>query len=169
MSGISATDLLFEAVRPALVALGGSWGGTNAEQLLMGTAAVESGLVKLRQYGNVPDGGVGFWQMEPPTFDDLLRRLDRPESRDLLWAVISQATDKGKNPNEMAWNLRFACVMARMKYRDATPKLPDAGDIAGFEVYHKRFYNSSLGATRPGEFTRAWNNLIAPSAGRMWP
>ena len=172
MSGISPIDLLDEAVRPALAALGDRWGGRSAEQLLMGTAAVESGLVKLRQYGFEPGskvGAIGFWQGEPGTFHDILKRLNREQTAELHQSVVFLATVQEPDPDEMAWNLRFAAAMARMKYRDAKPALPEPWDIAGFEEYHKRFYNSALGATRPGEFTRAWNELIAPSAGRMWP
>ena len=167
MSGISPIDLLDEAVRPALGALGDRWAGRSAEQLLMGIAAVESGLHKLRQYG----GGqaIGFWQMEPRTFRDILKRLDREQYADLRLSLVCLATVQEPEPGEMAWNLRFAAGMARMKLRDAKPRLPEPWDIAGFEDYHKRFYNSSLGATRPGEFTRAWQELIAPSAERMWP
>lgn len=167
MSGISPIDLLDEAVRPALASLGERWSGRSAEQLLMGTAAVESGLHKLRQYGGGP--AIGFWQMEPFTFHDILKRLDIERYRELRNSVVFLATVQEPEPDEMAWNLRFAAGMARMKYRDAKPDLPKPWDIAGFEDYHKRFYNSALGATRPGEFTRAWNELIAPSAGRMWP
>ncbi len=167
MSGISAPDLLREVVRPSLDALGDPWNGVAAEQLLMGTAAVESGLFKLRQFSGGP--AVGLWQMEPFTFHDILRRLGIERFEHLHNCVVFQATTQEPDPDEMAWNLRFACAMARMKYRDAKPALPEPWDIAGFEDYHKRFYNSALGETRPGEFTRAWNNLIAPSAGRMWP
>jgi len=159
VSGISPIDLLDEAVRPALAALGERWAGRSAEQLLMGTAAVESGLHKLRQYGGGP--AIGFW--------DILKRLDREQYADLRLSLVCLATVQEPEPDEMAWNLRFAAAMARMKYRDAKPDLPEPWDIAGFEAYHKRFYNSALGATRPGEFTRAWNDLIAPSAERMWP
>lgn len=167
MSGISPIDLLDEAVRPALAALGERWAGRSAEQLLIGTAAVESHLRYLRQIGGGP--GIGFWQGEPRTFHDILKRLNREQYADLRLSLVCLATVQEPEPDEMAWNLRFAAAMARMKYRDAKPDLPEPWDITGFEDYHKRFYNSALGATRPGEFTRAWNELIAPSAGGMWP
>ncbi len=172
MSGISALHLLEEAVRPALNELGDPWNGVAAEQLLMGTAAVESGLVYLRQLPRA-DGRVGpakgLFQMEPFTFDDLLRRLNLERFEHLRNCVVFQATTQEPDASEMCWNLRFAAAMCRMKYRDAKPKLPEPWDIVGFEDYHKRFYNSAIGATRPGEFRRAWDDLIAPSAGRMWP
>lgn len=167
MSGLNPVHLLEEAVRPALNFMGEPWNGVAAEQLLMGTAAVESGLVALRQYGTGP--AKGLFQMEPFTFDDIMRRISIERFDHLRNSVVFQATTQDPDASEMAWNLRFAAAMCRMKYRDAKPDLPEPWDIVGFEEYHKRFYNSALGATRPGEFRRAWDELIAPSAGRMWP
>jgi hypothetical protein len=163
MHGIDPRQLLEIAVRPALDAMGEGYNGEAAEQLVMGTAAVESGLVWLKQIGKGP--ALGLWQMEPFTFNDLLERIKPPVSD----AVLSLATSATPLPNEVAWNLRFGAAMARMKYRDARPSLPVPWDIEAMEEYHKRFYNSALGATQPGEFRRAWQRLIQPQAERMWP
>lgn len=161
MSGLDPRQLLELAVRPALNALGEGHNGVAAEQLVMGTAAVESGLVWLKQLGTGP--ALGLWQMEPSTHDDLWSRHFK--NHELFALSISHSVDE----TEVAWNLRLGAAMCRLKYKDAKPKLPDAWDVAAMESYHKRFYNSALGATKPGEFTRAWANLIAPQAARMWP
>ena len=163
MPGLDPRQLLELAVRPALAIMGPAYSTPAAEQLVMGTAAVESGLVWLKQLGTGP--ALGLWQMEPFTFRDLLKRL--PEHLRLTVALL--AGGPIIEPDAVAWNLRFGAAMCRVKYRDARPALPDAWDIAAMEDYHKRFYNSALGATKPGEFSRAWANLIAPQAERMWP
>ena len=162
MSGLDPRQLLELAVRPALNALGEGYNGVAAEQLVMGTAAVESGLVWLKQLGTGP--ALGLWQVEPGTFADLWARRHEEFVGEGL-----ACSDHYPKFDEMACNLRFAAAMCRLKYKDAKPKLPDAWDVAAMESYHKRFYNSALGATKPGEFTRAWANLIAPQAARMWP
>jgi hypothetical protein len=164
MSGIDPRQLLELAVRPALAAMGPDYSTPAAEQLVMGTAAVESGLVWLKQLGTGP--ALGLWQMEPFTHNDIARRA--PQEIDyVLRNVLSVKGDR--DPMEMAWNLRYGAAMCRMKYRDARPEIPELWDITGFEAYHKRYYNSALGETKPGEFVRAWTNLIAPQAERMWP
>ena len=41
----------------------------SAEELVLGTAIVESGLTYLKQHGDGP--ALGLWQVEPPTHEDL--------------------------------------------------------------------------------------------------
>jgi hypothetical protein len=160
MTGLYAPHLLELAVRPALQIIGG---GTAAEQLVMGTAAVESNLIWLKQHGTGP--ALGLWQMEPFTFHDLTNRLTDAQFNTLM----SLSTHNRAEPDELAWNLRFGAAMCRIKYRDDPRPLPQAGDIQGMAATWKRCYNSHLGAGKPEDFIRAWGNLIAPNAARMWP
>ncbi len=165
-NGIDALHLLQEAVRPALVNMGPAYATVSAEQIVMGTAALESRLIWLRQHGKGP--ARGLWQMEPPTFYDLIARC--PFS--LLANVLGMSTVKTATQvyvNEICWNLRLGAAMCRLKYRDDPHPLPEPGDVHGMEVIHKRCYNSVLGKTKPGEFTRAWADLIAPRYNEMWP
>lgn len=151
-----------EVVRPTLRILGPEFGGEWAEHLLLGTAAVESGFRALRQYGGGP--AVGLFQMEPATYTDcFVNYLDfRDELRFLVLSLSSRYSGERPPSDEMAWNLRFACAMARIKYRRARDPLPAARDVAAMERYHKANYNSSLGKTQPGDFTRAWQRHVAP-------
>ncbi|OAG73514.1 hypothetical protein A0J51_00982 [Gluconobacter japonicus] len=48
--------------------------------------------------------------------------------------------------DRMVWNLRYSCAMARIKYYRDSASLPDASDAAGMAQYHKRVFNSPLGA-----------------------
>ena len=54
-------------IRPALEKL--SLRSLSAEELVLGTAIVESGLTYLKQHGDGP--ALGLWQVEPATHDDL--------------------------------------------------------------------------------------------------
>ncbi len=163
MSGLDPRQLLEIAVRPALAALGPSYSPPAAEQLVIGTAAVESQLVWLKQHGTGP--ALGLWQMEPRTFHDLAQRAKGETLAALLSLSVTGLTDAG----EVAWNLRLGAAMCRIKYRDDPHGLPVAGDVRGMAETWKRCYNSRLGAGKPEDFERAWANLIAPQAGRMWP
>lgn len=167
MSGLNPVQLLELAVRPALAIMGPAYSTPAAEQLVMGTAAQESGLVYLKQLGKGP--ALGLFQMEPPTFHDLLKRLDEHRDRSLYGAVISFMAGPSTSPMEMCWNLRLAAAMCRLKYRDDPHPLPQAGDVHGMAVTWKRCYNSHLGAGKVEDFERSWGNLIAPHVDRMWP
>ena len=163
MSGLDPRQLLELAVRPALAILGPAYSTPAAEQLVMGTAAVESGFVWLKQHGTGP--ALGLWQMEPFTFRDLRART--PEYLRIAIALLAGGPDI--EPHCVAWNLRFGAAMCRLKYRDDPHPLPQAGDVLGLAATWKRCYNSHLGAGKPDDFLRAWQGLIAPQAERMWP
>lgn len=163
MPGLDPRQLLELAVRPALSIMGPAYSTPAAEQLVMGTAAVESGFVWLKQHGTGP--ALGLWQMEPFTFRDLRNRT--PEGLRLAIALL--AGGPVIEPDCVAWNLRFGAAMCRLKYRDDPHPLPRAGDVRGLALTWKRVYNSPLGAGKVDDFERAWHGLIAPQAERMWP
>lgn len=170
--GIDALQLLQEVVRPALAKMNEKLPDmddhkvVSAEQIVMGTAALESRLVWLRQHGNGP--ARGLWQMEPATFYDLLLRCNGSLRNAILKMSVADINDI-VSPDEMCWNLRFAAAMCRLKYRDDPHPLPQIGDVQGMERLHKRCYNSILGATQVGQFTRAWTDIIEPRYNQMWP
>lgn len=170
--GIDSLQLLQEAVRPALAKMNEklpnmtSGKAIAAEQIVMGTAAIESRLVWIRQHNHGP--ARGLWQMEPSTFYDLLLRCPERLRTAILRMSVADINDT-VSPDEMCWNLRFAASMCRLKYRDDPHPLPEIGDIASMERLHKRCYNSILGATQPGQFTRAWMDIIEPRYKEMWP
>ena len=133
-------------VRPTLEELG-MW-SPAAENLVYGTAITESDLAYLKQMGDGP--ALGFWQMEPATFYDhrkyLARRLD------LFDKVKPMALIHPLKPEEMIWNLKFACAMCRIHYWRIPEQLPEAKDIPGLAAYWKRHYNTHLGAGETVDF-----------------
>lgn len=170
--GIDSVQLFQEVVRPALARMNEKLPDITpekaiaAEQLVMGTAAVESRLVWIRQHNHGP--ARGLWQMEPSTFYDLLLRCPEKLRIAILRMSVADINDT-VSPDELCWNLRFAAAMCRLKYRDDPHPLPQIGDVQGMERLHKRCYNSILGATQVGQFTRAWTDIIEPRYNQMWP
>ena len=67
MAKMLASQMLSLVIRPALEKL--SLWSLSAEELVLGTAIVESGLTYLKQHGDGP--ALGLWQVEPATHDDL--------------------------------------------------------------------------------------------------
>lgn len=138
---------LKELIADTLEVLGPKYQGEAAEQLLLGTALVESRLKYLKQI-NGP--ALGIWQMEPDTHADMYRNfLDyKPELRTLVWTFGSDAQD-------LIGNLPYACAMARLKYyRDPKP-IPK--DLTGQAEYWKRVYNTEGGAGTVEKYLLRWN------------
>lgn len=169
MPGLDALHLLEEVVRPALQSMGPQYASVSAEQIVMGTAAVESHLIWLRQMGSAPGGGParGLWQMEKPTLYDLMARCPGTTWTAIYVMTVSQTHDALFN--ELAWNLRFAAAMCRLKYRDDPHPLPEPGDVHRMAALWKFRYNSMLGAGKIEDFERSWASLIAPRYKEMWP
>lgn len=150
---IKADDLR-AVIKPVLVDLG-CW-STAAENLLLGTCAVESAMgTYLFQ---VQGPALGIFQMEPATHDDIHRHFlaYRPELRAkvLNWSVT------GGTASELAWNLAYAAAMCRVHYlRDSQP-LPQADDIPALAATWKRHYNSHLGKGEEADYIAAYRTRV---------
>lgn len=98
-----------------------------AVDLLMGTAAQESRLGSyLRQLGGGP--AIGVFQMEPATFRWLQTKYGG------TYPYI-----KGRDPDEMEWDLRLSILMARLRYWAVPRALPN-GDLQSLaEYWHKHY------------------------------
>lgn len=135
-----------DIIRPALKVCG-VW-SRSAENLLLGTALVESGLRYLRQIGGGP--AISPYQLEPSTIDDNIRYLNLYRNKDLKDKILAACyTEVFPPPESALWNLRYATLMARVKYIMIPDALPHHMDAFGMAEYHKRFYNTYLGETDP--------------------
>jgi hypothetical protein len=145
-----------EVVRPTLVALG--LHSDAAEDLLVGTALVESRLRYLRQIGGGP--ALGVFQMEPATHDDIQANYlaHRARLRDAVAAFRAPAPRP--DSAQLATNLAYATAMCRVHYYRRPEALPAHGDVAGYAAYWKAHYNTALGAGTPEKFIEAWNANI---------
>ncbi|MFT9361310.1 hypothetical protein [Acetobacter okinawensis] len=143
MQGLDLAQFKALVVRPVLAQPG--LGGSAALNLLTGTALVESGLVWLRQNGGGP--ALGLWQMEPATHDDCWQNfLDfRPMRAAPVRRLAGGACGVG-SADLLVGNLAYACAMARVVYLRAPCGLPAPAESAGLSAYHKKYYNTALGA-----------------------
>lgn len=118
-----------------------------ARALMLGTALVESNLSYLRQLGGGP--ALGFFQCEPATYQDVYDNyLAFDANRRNLVNSLAVRYHPG-DPGEMAWNMRYACGVARMVYYRRPEPLPSTPE--GLAAYHKQWYNTPAGATDPAE------------------
>jgi hypothetical protein len=129
-------------IRPTLAAL--ELGGPAAENLLLGTALAESRMSYLFQAGGGP--ALGLYQCEPATHADLWANFIEPTG--LAPRVRGLMSDRPPL-EQLVTNLAYATAIARLHYRRVREPLPAAGDAAALSRYHKRYYNTALGAADP--------------------
>jgi len=155
MLGLHPFHLVTEVIRPTLQYLGDKYNSPAAQQLLLGTAIVESdGLRALHQYGNGP--ARGLWQMEPATLmDHSIWLEDQPALHAKVAALQCVAFSDWA---QLSGNLYYACAMARVHYWRVTEPLPEANDIAALGRYWKAHYNTAKGAGTVMEFVRMWHD-----------
>ncbi len=152
---MDAGQLRRQIVAPALRSVG-LW-SQEAENLVMGTAAVESDLQYVRQHGGP---ALGLFQMEPETHDDIWDNYlkYRPNRETMLLSVI----DAGQRPlpSRMVWDLRYATLMCRLHYRRVQPPLPEADDAWALGAYWKEHYNTPKGRGTVEKFVEKYR-LVA--------
>lgn len=141
--GIDTYQLRVEIVRPVLRFLG--LHSRIAENLVLGTALVESRSGYLRQVGGGP--ALGLWQMEPATHDDIMYNYVyfRPTLRQKLLDLSTPSTVT-IGANELIGNLYYGAAMCRVHYRRVPEALPGSFDAFGLAEYWKKYYNTVLGA-----------------------
>lgn len=159
MRGIRASHLRELVIRPVLERMARARPGLDsaaAEELLVGTAAQESRLgYSLRQHPTGPARGI--YQMEPATFDDLMRWLaGKP---DLMSAAANWASPAIPFGAQVAGNLYFATAIARLNYYRKPGALPAADNLAGLAAYYKKYWNTPLGAATEVEFIKHYREL----------
>ena len=161
--GLDVRQLLELVIRPTLAAIG--LNGTAAQQLVLGTAAVESGLTYIRQLGKGP--ALGLWQMEPATYNSLWKDLlALPNRAGLRHAILELGPYVNHPaPARLISDLALGAAMCRVRYLWDPHPLPAEDDLDGLAATWKRAYNTRLGAGTPEHFKRAWQRLIAPALG----
>lgn len=133
-------------VRPALMELDAF--SLAAERLVLGTAITESNLEYIRQLGGGP--ARGLFQCEPQTHDDIWEnylRFNVPLMNKLRRLMIPGMDML----DQLYGNHFYAAAMCRIHYLRVKKSLPQPNDAFGMAAYHKKYYNSVLGATDPAE------------------
>lgn len=160
--GLSVRQVRLFLVRPTLDALG--LGGAAAEDLVLGTAAHESGGFRFidqvtRAGDDVLGPAIGLYQVEPATHDDVWTHFlrFRPALAAQVAALRAPIPDAHR---QLALNLSYATAICRVIYFRRPEPLPRAGDVAALARYWKRFYNTIAGAGRPEQFIDAFNQYV---------
>lgn len=136
-----------------------------AENLLLGTAIVESRLTYLYQ---VPSGPArGLFQIEPATHRDVWENwlAFKPELASMVRSFAGQRWpgtlhDPGIH-EELETNLTYATAIARLVYRRSKASLPGENDAPGLAKMHKLVYNTVHGATRVEESVGWFEQVVA--------
>jgi len=137
-------------VRPTLVYLAESNlmpHSRAAENLVLGTALVESKGRYLRQLGAGP--ALGLWQMEAVTHDDIWKNWLGHPARLKLAQYLSSLTTVApimRGAFGMVGNLCYGAGMCRLHYRRQPDALPPADDALGMARLWKARYNTPRGA-----------------------
>ena len=133
-------------IRPALERVG--LYSESAEQLLVGTCCAESRLGTYLHQVRGP--ALGIYQMEPATHEDIWSNWlkYRPEEARIIRELIGAADWQGDRPNHalLITDLRYATIMARLKYYRSPKQLPQVDDWHGAASLWKQVYNCPMGA-----------------------
>ena len=129
-----------------------------AENLLVGTALVESRLTYLRQFDAGP--ARGLYQIEPATHDDIWDRYLKYRKMlkgriEILVAPVPSRID------QLTTNLAYATAIARLVYWRHPEPLPAPGDTDGLGDYYKKYFNTALGKASAKEFVRNYKRVIS--------
>jgi len=127
----------------------------KAVRLLVGTAAVESGLgTYLRQMNEGP--ALGVFQMEPATEEDIWSNFlaYRQALREALVAVTGVVRPDALH---LRLNLIYQILMARVHYLRVAAPIPDVVDPAALGAYWKDYYNTRAGRGHVAHFVAAWD------------
>lgn len=117
---------------------------SSARILMLGTALIESELVFIEQIGK--GTAKGFYQIEELTYNDILRYLNKPDNTVLKDRCLFTAYYDNWPPFEsVLHNIRWATIIARLKYWMQPEALPESDDAEGLANYYKRYFNTHKG------------------------
>lgn len=141
---------------PSLRAIG-LW-SLPAEQLLLGTALMESNLSYLAQ---VPTPvAMSIFMVENPTYLDLRSYLFGNKA--LMQKILDflSMDELPSNHAYLAGNLYAAAIFARIKYYQIKEPLPSAGDAAAMAKYWSAYYQTSNNMLQQQKFAILFNKYV---------
>jgi hypothetical protein len=158
--------LYLYVIKPVLSALN----IPNGANLLLGTAAVESGMGMYFKQINGP--ALSPWQIESKTaYDieyrylpefkpDLVPILDGLKLKNQTFFITELSIESQSKNLELYGNLYYACAIARLLYLSKPEQLPDEEDVEGMASYWKKYYNTKLGRGYEKDFIYAFERLV---------
>jgi len=157
---IEAKQVLDLIIRPTLNLL--EMQSLSAQKLMLITGMLETGFDYLKQHPEGP--ALGWWQMEPATFFHLCSYIRRKKA--LHQKVLSIIFTDMLLPFEaLVWNLRYACILARIQYWQHEEPLPAHTDMNGLASYYLKYYNGGGKGTKARflEMANQVNDLFLPA------
>lgn len=156
--GIKASHLRTYIIRPTLQEIG-LWSQV-AENLLLGTAAQESGLGSYLHQEGGP--ALGIYQIEPNTHDDVWKNfLNAHMTLDVKVSSLKPMRSNYRDDcNDLIWNLKYATAIARVIYYRVPEDLPQETDVNGLAAYWKTHYNTSGGDGKISEFIQNYKIFV---------
>lgn len=149
---MDAESFRTDVIRPALK-ITQLW-SPSAENLLLGTALVESGLKVIKQFQDGP--AVSFYQIEPATYYDVIKYLGTRQ-KTIKDAILSACyLETFPDASALIWNLRLATLIARAIYYRRREPLPESNDVVGMGQYWKDFFNVSQGKGTVQRYVEVW-------------
>ena len=144
---LNASQLRELVIKPALSEIE-LW-SPAAQELVLGTAIVESRLSFIKQLGSGP--AFGLWQIEPDTHRDVYQNV--LEYRESFYDQVMSLSAPGQTFEEnLTSNMQYGAAICRLCCYRAPEALPDEGDLQGQAAYWKRYYNTPLGAGTEGKY-----------------
>ena len=139
--GICAEELRRLVIRPTLKQLG-EW-SPAAENLLLGTAAQESGLGFHLKHQN--QRGLGIFQIRPQTHNRVWDKylINNPDLASKVRGLASQHEFLCHPHAELATNLSYATAIAWMIYRRQDKPLPEVDDTDAMGRHWRRYFQRS--------------------------
>jgi hypothetical protein len=119
-------------IRETLDAMGARYASPAAVELLMLTAAQESGL-GLHLWQRFVGPALGIYQMEPGRWEDTVVRGER--LHDALAGAVGADWGDDRSMRRLVYDLRYATAMARAAYWLIPEPLPAASDLDGLARY----------------------------------
>ena len=142
-------------VIPALQVLG--LDGAAARNLVLGTAAQESGGRCIAQIGGGP--ALSMWELEPATIAWVCATI--ASRYPVLYARLRSLAAPALALNEqVASSLLLGAALCRLRYYLVEEALPPASDVAALGRYWKTHYNTPGGAGTAAEFVANFSALI---------
>lgn len=146
---ISSYQLRELIIKPALFAIG--LYSENATELMMLTAATETGLGTFLRQQNVPNniGAYGIYQMETMAYDDIWDKVILPNQPLRLKMKLYLQYDNKPTVQRLISDLALCSITARLYYHRVKEPLPMYTDIHGMAAYYKKYWNTDKGSNTP--------------------
>ncbi|RZV17342.1 hypothetical protein EOJ41_15140 [Vibrio alginolyticus] len=140
----------------------GTLNSQAAINLILMIVAHESGQMTYAKQIKGP--ALGFIQMEPATFDWVIRWLEKSRPHLLEQLGFLCPNRKALSPEFMVVSPEFAVAMARLNLLRFPESLPEADDLEGLARYAKKYWNTSAGKATEQDYLNAYQQMMETTA-----